>query len=146
MILAPLSTKSREASYPIPVFAPVIRIVFPFREIFFLISPLTTVGSPTRQSICHKNRELNRLKYHSGSDSGSRNFIFNGSVPGLFKNLGSVRVQLHQNLQVRVWFSFNDLKFKQFRFGSGSPKKKSGFYWFAVQVRFDSLCFRLIKF
>ena len=53
---------------------------------------------------------------------------------------GSVRVQLHQNLKVRVRFKFNDLKFKRFRFGSGSPKK-SGLCRFAVQVRvrFDSL-------
>ena len=66
------------------------------------------------------------LKYRSGS--GSRNLIFNGSV----------RVQLHQNLKVRVRFRFNDLKFRRFKCGSGSPKK-SGFYWFAVQVQFDSL-------
>ena len=41
-------------------------------------------------------------------------------------------------MKVRVRFRFNDLKFIRFRFGSGSPKK-SGFYRFAVQVRFDSL-------
>ena len=68
--------------------------------------------------------------------------IFNGSGRRLFKNLGSgsVRVQLHQNLKVRFAFRFNDLKFKRFRFGSGSPKK-SDFYWFAIQVPvpFDSL-------
>ena len=44
--------------------------------------------------------------------------------------IGSVRVHEHKILKVRVRFRFNDLKFKRFRFGSGSPKK-SGFYRFA---------------
>ena len=35
--------------------------------------------------------------------------------------------------KVRVRFRFNDLKFKRFKFGSGSPKE-SGFYRLAVQV------------
>ena len=54
--------------------------------------------------------------------------------------MGSVRVHVNKILKVRVRFRFNHLKFKQFRFGSGSPKI-SGFYRFAVQVRvrFDSL-------
>ena len=51
---------------------------------------------------------------------------------------GSVQVHRFEILKVRVRFRFNDLKFKRFRFGSGSPKK-SGFYRFAVQVRFDFL-------
>ena len=64
-------------------------------------------------------RESNRLKYRSGSGSGSRNFIFNGSGSRLFKNLGSgsVRVQLLQNLKVRVRFRFIETKFLRFRFG-----------------------------
>ena len=41
-------------------------------------------------------------------------------------------------LKVGVRFRFNDFKFQRFRFGSGSPIK-SGFYRFAVRVRFDSL-------
>ena len=55
--------------------------------------------------------------------------------------MGSVRVHLHKILKVRVRFRLNDLKFKRFRFGLGSPKKKNGFYRFAVQVRagFDFL-------
>ena len=48
---------------------------------------------------------------------------------------GSVQVHRFEILKVRVRFRFNDLKFKRFRFGSGSPKK-CGFYRFAV--RFDS--------
>ena len=64
-------------------------------------------------------QEVDPLKYRSGSGSGSRNLIFNGSGSRLFKTLGSgsVQVQLHQNLKVRVRFRFNDFKFKQFRFG-----------------------------
>ena len=87
--------------------------------------------------------ESNRLKYRSVS----KNLIFNGLGSRFFKNLGSgsVRVQLHQNLKVRVRFRFNDLKFKRFRFGSGSPKK-SGFYRFAVRVWFDSLLFSVLAF
>ena len=38
--------------------------------------------------------------------------LFNGSVP--------VRVQLHQNLKVRVRFGFIETKLLRFRFGSGS--------------------------
>ena len=49
---------------------------------------------------------------------------------------GSVQVHRFEILKVRVRFRFNDLKFKRFRFGSGSPKK-CGLYRFAV--RFDSL-------
>ena len=47
-------------------------------------------------------RELNRLKYCSGS--GSRNFTFNDSGSRLFKKLGSglVRVLLHQKLKVQI--------------------------------------------
>ena len=88
------------------------------------------------------SRKSNRLKYRSGS--GSRNIIFNGSVPVQVQDFSKiwvqVRIQWHQNLKVRVRFRFNDLEFKRFRFGSGSPKK-SGFCRFAVQVRvrFDSL-------
>ena len=51
---------------------------------------------------------------------------------------GSVQVHRFEILKIRVRIRFNDLKFKRFRFGSGSPKK-SGFYRFAVQVRFDYL-------
>ena len=63
-----------------------------------------------------------------------------GSLAQNFKGSGSVQVHRFEIIKVRVWFRFNDLKFKRLRFGSGSPKK-SGFYRFAVQVlvRFDSL-------
>ena len=71
------------------------------------------------------SRESNRLKYRSGS--GSR----------LFKNLGSVRVQLHQNLKVRVRFGFIATKVLRFRFGSGSPKK-SGFSGSRFRFGFSS--------
>ena len=72
----------------------------------------------------HKTRESNRLKYRSGS--GSRNFIFNGSVPVQdFKNLGSgsvrfavapkckgsVRVHQNQIFKVQVRFRFTKSKF-----------------------------------
>ena len=66
---------------------------------------------------CLNIRESHRLKYRSGSGSGSRNFIFNGSVPvqvqDFSKNLGSgsVQVQLHQNLKVWVRFGFIETKF-----------------------------------
>ena len=51
-------------------------------------------------------------------------------------------MQVHgfEILKIRVPFRFNNLKFKRFRFVSGSPKE-SGFRRFEVQVRvhFDSL-------
>ena len=50
--------------------------------------------------------------------------------------IGSGSVQIHRFEILKVRVRFSDLKFKRFRFGSGSPKK-SGFYQFAV--RFDSL-------
>ena len=45
-----------------------------------------------------------------------------GSLAQNFKGSGSVQVRRFEILKVR--FRFNDLKFKRFRFGSGSPKKK----------------------
>ena len=47
---------------------------------------------------------------------------------------------VHRFEILKARFRFNDLKFKRFRFGSGSPKKSVCFR-FAVQirVRFDSL-------
>ena len=59
-----------------------------------------------------------------------------GSLAKNFK--GSSSAQVHRFEILKVRFRFNDLKFKRFRFGSGLPKK-SGFYRFAVRVRFDSL-------
>ena len=47
-------------------------------------------------------RESNRLKYCSGSGSGSRNFIFNGSVP--------VQVQDFSKIWVQVRFRFSGTK------------------------------------
>ena len=47
-----------------------------------------------------KNRESNRLKYRSGS--GSRNLIFNGSVP--------VQVQDFLKIWVQVRFGFSYTK------------------------------------
>ena len=61
-----------------------------------------------------------------------------GSVAPKFKGSGSVQVHRFEILKIRVRFRFDDLKFKRFRFGSSSPKK-SGFFRFAVRVRFDSL-------
>ena len=52
-----------------------------------------------RAYIC---RESNRLKYRSGSGSGSRNFIFNGSVP--------VQVQDFSKIWVQVRFGFSCTK------------------------------------
>ena len=49
-----------------------------------------------------KSRESNRLKYRSGSGSGSSNLIFNGSVP--------VQVQDFSKIWVQVWFGFNCTK------------------------------------
>ena len=72
---------------------------------------------PERVTDSNRTRYSNRLKYRSGS--GSRNFIFNGSVQVQdFKNLGSgsVRVHLHQNLKVWVRFGFVETKFLRFRF------------------------------
>ena len=57
-----------------------------------------------------------------------------GSLAKNFKGSSSVQVHRVEILKVRVWFRFNDLKVKQFKFGSGSPKK-SGFYRFVIQVR-----------
>ena len=57
-------------------------------------------------------RESNRLKHRSGSGSGSRNYIFNGSVPVQVQDFSKiwvqvpVRVQLHQNLKVQIRFGF----------------------------------------
>ena len=59
-----------------------------------------------------ETRKSNRLKYRFGF--GSRNFIFNSSVPVQvqdFKNLGLGSVRLHQNLKVRVRFGFIETKF-----------------------------------
>ena len=57
-----------------------------------------------------KTRESNRLKYRSGS--GSRNLIFNGSVPVQVQNFSKIWVQVQsQNLKVRVRFRFTDLKY-----------------------------------
>ena len=63
-----------------------------------------------------------------------------GSGSQILNIKGSGSVHDHRFEILKVRFRFNDLKFKRFRFGSGSPKK-SGFYQFAVQVRdrFDSL-------
>ena len=61
-----------------------------------------------------------------------------GSLAQNFKGSGSVQIHRFEILKVQVRFRFSDLQFKRFRFGSGSPKK-SGFYRFAVRVRFDSL-------
>ena len=47
-------------------------------------------------------RESNRLKYRSGSGPGSRNFIFNGSVP--------VQVQDFSKIWVQVRFGFSCIK------------------------------------
>ena len=49
-----------------------------------------------------ENRESNRLKYRSGSGSGSRNFVFNGSVP--------VQVQDFSKIWVQVRFGFSCTK------------------------------------
>ena len=59
-----------------------------------------------------------------------------GSLAENFKGSGLV----HRFEILKARFRFNDLKFKRFRFGSGSPKKSVCFR-FAVQirVRFDSL-------
>ena len=52
-----------------------------------------------------------------------------GSVAPKFKGLGSVQVHRFEILKVLVWFRFNDLKFKWFRFCLSSLGK-SGFYRF----------------
>ena len=62
-------------------------------------------------------KESNRLKYRSGSGSGSRNLFFDGSV--------SVQVQDFSKLWVQVRFRFTE--------------KKRFFFRFAVRVWFDSL-------
>ena len=55
-----------------------------------------------------KTRESNRVKYRSGS----RNLIFNGSVPVQVQNFSKIWVQVQsQNLKVRVRFSFTDLNY-----------------------------------
>ena len=72
--------------------------------------------------VLHKNtlisRESNRLKYRSGSGSGSRNLIFNGSVPVQVQDFSKtwVQVQLHQNLKVRVRVHRNQIFKVQVRF------------------------------
>ena len=66
--------------------------------------------------------ESNRLKYRHGS--GSSNLIFNGSVPVQVQDFSKIWVQVHRFEMLKVRFRFNDLKFKWFKFGSGSPKKK----------------------
>ena len=53
----------------------------------------------SRKNLNIFNRESNRLKYRSGSGSGSRNFIFNGSV--------SVQVQDFSKIWVEVRFGFS---------------------------------------
>ena len=67
---------------------------------FFYFESFVTAGNISerlKESV--RSRESNRLKYHSGFDSGSRNLIFNGSV--------SVQVQdfLKFWVQVRLGFS-----------------------------------------
>ena len=62
--------------------------------------------------------QSNRLKYCSGS--GSRNLIFNDSVPVQVQDFSKIWVQLHQNLKVRARFGFIETKFLRFRFGSDS--------------------------
>ena len=54
------------------------------------------------EQINGKTRESNRLKYRSGSGSGSRNFIFYGSVP--------VQVQDFSKIWVQVRFGFSCTK------------------------------------
>ena len=48
-------------------------------------------------------RESNRVKYRSGSDLGSRNFIFNGSVSAQVQDFSKIWVQ------VRFGFSCNKI-------------------------------------
>ena len=118
------------------------------------IEPVSqSLQTPSTQQRClivilYCIQEVDPLKYRSGS--GSRNLIFNGSGWRLFKTLYScsARVQLHQDVKVRVRFRFNSFKIKWFRFGSGSPEKKR-----FLPVRGSGLgsvrlpaCFKLIKF
>ena len=63
-----------------------------------------------------------------------QNIIGSGSVRVHLHKILKVQVHRFEILKVRARFRFNDLKFKRFRFGSGS-QEKSGFYRFAVQVR-----------
>ena len=105
----------------LPIFIPEMIIGIKIGKLPAELRPLgyrTNHSSAMKKAICcGVIRESNRLKYRSGSGSGSRNFIFNGSVPvqvqDFFKNLGSgsVRVQLHHNLMVRVRFGFIETKF-----------------------------------
>ena len=52
-------------------------------------------GSAIRKSFSEvKSRESNCLKYRSDSGSGSRNLIFNGSVPVQVQNFSKIKVQV----------------------------------------------------
>ena len=76
-------------------------------------------------------RESNRLKYRSGSSSGSRNFIFIGSIPVQVQDFSKLWVQVRfgfsctKILKVRVRFGFIETKFLRLRFGSGLLKPNS---------------------